>query len=128
MRGKFYENRNWANSFVWGQNHAEGERTNSFLFESNYDFDKNAIFGRFERVEKNSHELVLPAPHPEGKFWVGAYSLGYLRDIYKDKGLDVGLGGMATFNTNPAIISSFYGGTKHGGWQVFLRLRPSKMR
>jgi len=124
----FSANHNWANSFVWGQNHAEGERTNSFLFESNYDFDKNAVFGRFEQVEKNSHELALPAPHPESKFWVGAYSLGYLRDIYKDKGLDVGIGGMATFNTNSPVISSFYGGTKHGGWQVFLRLRPSKMK
>lgn len=122
----FSNNKNWANSFVWGQNATHESRTNAFLYESNYDFGKNAIFGRLEQVQKNAHELVLEAPHPEGNFWVGAYSVGYLREIVKDKGIDVGLGGMATFNTNPASIAPFYGGTKHGGWQVFMRFRPSK--
>lgn len=125
---RFDEKRNWANTFVWGQNHTDEGRTNSFLFESNYEFDKNSIFGRAEQVQKNSHELVLPPPHPEGNFWVGAYSIGYLRDIFKDRGLDVGVGGMATFNTNPSSIESFYGGTRHTGWQFFIRLRPSKMK
>ncbi|HEX8734474.1 MAG TPA: hypothetical protein VF721_04075 [Pyrinomonadaceae bacterium] len=125
---KIDESRNWSNSFVWGQNHSDEGRNNAFLFESNYEFDKNSIFGRLEQVQKNSHELVLPAPHPEGNFWVGAYSLGYMREIFKDKGLDVGIGGVATFNTNPSVIGSFYGGTRHGGWQFFVRLRPSKMK
>lgn len=31
----FSDNKNWASTFVWGQNYANGERTNSFLFESN---------------------------------------------------------------------------------------------
>ena len=118
----------WSNALVWGQNYAERERTNSFLYESNYEFAKNNIFGRLEQVQKNAHELVLPSPHPEGNFWVGAYSLGYVRDVVKDKGIDVGLGGMATFNTNPSSISGFYGGTHHGGWQLFMRFRPSVMK
>ena len=122
----FGEDRNWANTFVWGQNHTADGRTNAFLFESNYEFYNNSIFGRAEQVQKNSHELVLPPPHPEGNFWVQAYSLGYLRDIIKNKGVDVGIGGAATFNFNPSEISGFYGGTKHGGWQVFLRFRPSR--
>jgi hypothetical protein len=109
-------------------NHSDEGRSNAILFESNYEFYKNAIFGRIEQVQKNSHELALAAPHPEGNFWVGAYSIGYLREIIKDKGLDLGLGGMTTFNTNPSGVSSFYVGTKHGGWQVFVRVRPSRMR
>lgn len=123
----FSDTRNWASTFVWGRNSSDDGNNNSFLFESNFDFDKNAVFGRIERVQKNSHELVLPPPHPEGNFWVGAYSVGYLRDVIKNKGLDVGVGAMATFNTNPANIAPFYGGTKHGGWQIFIRIRPSKM-
>lgn len=123
----FSRERNWANTFVWGQNHSDEGRNNAFLYESNYEFGKNNVFGRLEQVQKNSHELVLEAPHPEGNFWVGAYSIGYLRDVVKDKGIDVGIGGMATFNTNPASISSFYGGTRHAGWQFFIRLRPSRM-
>lgn len=123
----FSATRNWASTFVWGRNSSDEGNNNSFLFESNFDFDKNAVFGRIERAQKNSHELVLPPPHPEGNFWIGAYSVGYLRNVIKDKGLDVGVGGMATFNTNPASIAPFYGGTKHGGWQIFIRIRPSKM-
>jgi hypothetical protein len=122
----FGTDRNWANTFVWGQNHTDEGRSNAFLFESNYEFGKNSIFGRAEQVQKNSHELVLPAPHPEGNFWVQAYSLGYIRDVVKDKGIDVGLGGTATLNLNDRSISSFYGGTRHGAWSLFIRLRPSR--
>jgi len=120
--------RNWANSFIWGQNHTDEGRTNSFLYETDFQFRKNSIFGRFERVQKNSHELVLPHPHPEGNFWVGLLSAGYVRDVVKDKGLDIGVGAQATWYTNPAEISNFYGGTNHGGFQIFVRFRPSKMR
>ena len=122
----FSRDRNWSNTFVWGQNSTDEGRTNAFLFESNYEFGKNSIFGRAERVQKNSHELALEAPHPEGNFWVGSYSAGYLRDIVKDKGIDVGIGGMATLGTNPSSIASYYGGTRHGGWQMFVRFRPSR--
>jgi hypothetical protein len=120
--------RNWASTFVWGRNSSDEGNGNSFLFESNYEFDKNAIFGRLEQVQKNAHELVLEEPHPAGNLWVGAYSVGYLREVVKDKGIDVGVGGMATFNTNPSSISSFYGGTTHAGWQFFVRLRPSRTK
>ncbi|MEQ1764513.1 MAG: hypothetical protein ABL984_15390 [Pyrinomonadaceae bacterium] len=124
----FSETKNWASTFVWGQNHKEGHATNSFLFESDYTFGKNSFFGRFEQVQKDGHELALPDTDPihEDTFLLGAYSIGYVRDIIKDKGIDVGLGGMATFNSNPAALIQYYGGTKHSGFQFFLRFRPSK--
>ena len=125
----FRNDRNWSNAFVWGQNHDDEGRTNSFLFESNYQFQKNTIFGRFEEVQKSAHELVLEDEIYHGQnFLVGAYSVGYIRDIVKDKGIDVGLGAMATFNHNPAAIAPVYGGTNHGGFQIFTRFRPSRMR
>lgn len=124
---KFDENRDLASTFVFGQNYANGERTNSLLFESNYDFNKNAVFGRFERVQKSGHDLVLAPALEHSIFWVGSMSMGYVREIIKDKGIDVGLGAMATINTDPAVLVPYYGGTTHGGWQVFMRFRPSKM-
>jgi hypothetical protein len=122
------ENRNWASTFVWGQNRKEGESTNSFLFESDYAFGKNAVFGRFEMVQKDGHELVLDEKDHDRVFLVGAYSIGYVRDLVKDKGLDIGVGGMATFNTNPSDLVPYYGGTRHAGWQLLVRFRPSKMK
>ena len=88
---RFSDMRNWASTFAWGQNYGNGQRTNSFLFETNYDFDKNAVFGRVERVQKSGHDLVLDHPDEHNVFWVGAFSLGYVRDIFSDKGIDVGL-------------------------------------
>lgn len=122
------EDRNFAAAFVWGQNYANRERSNSFLFEGNYDFAKNAVFGRFETVKKSGHDLVLDHPLDHEQFWVNAVSLGYVRDLVQGKGIDVGLGSMVTINHNPSRLAPVYGGTTHGGWQVFLRFRPSKMK
>jgi hypothetical protein len=124
----FDENRNWATTAVWGQNYANGERSNSFLFESNFDFFKNAVFGRLETVKKSGHDLVLAPALEDGQYRVNAFSLGYIRDIVQGKGLDVGLGGMVTANHNPSALAPVYGGTTHGGWQFFMRFRPSKAK
>ena len=124
------KDRNWANSFVWGQNHDDAGRTNSLLYESNYQFRKNSIFGRFERVQKSIHELSAEDffVNDNQKFWVGLLSVGYVRDLVKDKGLDVGLGAQATWYTNPGGLTPVYGGTNHGGFQVFMRFRASRMK
>ena len=124
----FSTDKNWANSFVWGQNYGNGERSNAFLFESNFQFQKNSVFGRAEFVEKSGHELALDHDDEHELYNVRAYSLGYIREIYQDKGLNVGLGAQFTINTNPPSLNQYYGGTTHGGWQVFMRFRPSVMR
>ena len=123
---KYDDNHNWASSFVWGQNYANGERSNSYLAESNYDFEKNAVFGRFETVKKSGQELVLTAPLFNGEYWLNVFKVGYIRDVVQGKGLDVGIGGMFTVDHNPQTLAAVYGGTTHGGWQVYMRFRPSK--
>ena len=125
---KFSDERNWANSFVWGQNYGSGERTNAFLFETDYRFQKNSIFGRLERVQKSGHELALDEIDHDKIFWVGAYSVGYARQLYEDKNLSVGLGAQASFYQNPNGLIPYYGGTNHQGWQIFLRFRSSAMK
>ena len=123
----FDEEHNWASTFLWGQNFANGEGFNSFLFETNYDFYKNAVFGRTETVQKTGHDLVLDAADADRVFRVNAFSVGYVRDLIRNKGINVGLGGMVTINHNPASLTPYYAGTTHGGWQFFMRFRPSKM-
>lgn len=125
---KFGDDKNWASSLVWGQNHGNGERTNAFLFETDYQFRKNSIFGRLERVEKSGHELALDEIDHDKIFWVGAYSLGYVRELYRNKNLNVGLGAQAGIYQNPNGLNAYYGGRKHQSWQIFLRLRPSAMK
>jgi len=122
------ENHNWASTFLWGQNHSNGKSTNSVLFESNYDFFKNAVFGRVETVQKTGHDLVLNPVDLNNIFRVNAFSIGYVRDLVQNKGIDVGLGAMGTLDKNPTTLTPYYGGTTHGGWQIFMRFRPSKSK
>jgi hypothetical protein len=125
---KLGERKNFSGSFVWGQNYANTERTNSFLFEGNYKFDRNTVFGRVERVQKSGHELVLDEIDEHDIFWVGAYSLGYIYDIVQGKSIDVGLGTQVMFNQNPQSLAAYYGGTNHQGFQFFVRFRPSLIK
>jgi hypothetical protein len=122
------DERNWSGAFVWGQNYANGESTNSALFEGSYDFYRNSIFGRFEAVQKSGHDLVLPHPLDHAVYSVKSLSVGYVRDVVRDKGIDVGLGGMLTAGFNGNALRPVYGGNSHGGWQIFTRLRPSRLR
>jgi plastocyanin len=123
----FSAQKNWASSFIWGQNYANGKRTNAFLFESDLNFYRHNIFGRLERVQKSGHELVLDPIDEDKIFWVGAYSLGYVYDVVKGKGIDVGLGSQVTLNQNPSRLVPYYGGTSHQGFQFFIRFRPSRI-
>jgi hypothetical protein len=122
------EDVNWSNALVWGQNNATGEgRTNAYLFETNYQRHANTFYARFERVQKSGHELVLAPPDEERIFNVGSYAFGYVRDLKRNSGWDVGLGAQITFNTNPSTLDSYYGSGGHTGFQIFLRIRPSRL-
>lgn len=120
---------NWSNSFVFGRNNdSNGVRSNSFLVETNLQRRSNTIYARAERVQKSGHELVLPSVDGDRLFPVSSYALGFVRDLKHGKGLDVGLGAQVTFGQNPSSLSSIYGGRSHTGFQVFLRVRPSRLK
>jgi hypothetical protein len=118
---------NWSNTFVWGQNHdtAGQGKTQSFLVESNYQRGPNTVYFRWERVEKSGEELVLNAAADTRIFPVGAYTLGYVRDLTHGDGLDIGLGTQFTINNRPDALDRYYGEDLGYAFQFFLRIRPS---
>jgi hypothetical protein len=118
--------RNWSNTFVWGQNNATGEgKTQSFLIESNYQRGRDTVYLRWERVEKSGHELVLDPPDESHIFPIGGYTIGYVRDLSHGNGLDIGLGTQFTVNDRPDRLDRYYGGNLAYAFQFFLRIRPS---
>ena len=119
---------NWANSFVWGQNDTTGEgKSQSVLVESNFQWKRETVYGRFEYVEKSGHELVLPGADLERIFGVSGWALGYAHDFSHGKGVDVGVGGQFTVYTRPGHLDRYYGDDLGYGLQIFLRVRPSRM-
>jgi Heavy metal binding domain len=120
---------NWSNAFVWGQNRASGgHKTQSFLFESNFQRGRDTVYGRIERVEKPGHELVLDEIDHEKEFPIKAFTIGYIRDLSHGKGIDVGLGGQFTIHDVPAGLDRYYGDDVPIAFQVYLRVRPSLLQ
>jgi hypothetical protein len=108
------------------QNHDTGEgKTQSFLLESNYQHGRDTVYGRWERVEKSGHELVLNPPDESRVFPVSGYTIGYVRDLSHGNGIDIGLGTQFTINDRPDRLDRYYGDDLGYGFQCFLRIRPS---
>lgn len=117
---------NWATSLVWGQNNNTDEgKTQSVLLETNYQRERDTVYGRWELVEKSGHELVLAPRDLDEIFTVNAISIGYVRDLSHANNIDIGLGGQFTFNFWPSELDRYYGGGPGYGFEVFLRVRPS---
>ncbi|HZH31054.1 MAG TPA: hypothetical protein VEY11_09860 [Pyrinomonadaceae bacterium] len=129
---------NVAAAFIWGRNHEshDGEifNLNGYTFETTANFrDRNYLYTRLELVDKS--ELLTHSEadrlgfehdtHPQ--FRVGAYTFGYVRDVWNTDKLSVGLGGDLTFYSKPAILDSLYGGSPRS-YKFFLRLRPGRMK
>ncbi len=117
---------NWSNSFVWGQNNDTGQgKTQSFLVESDYQRGRDTVYFRWEHVEKSGHELVLNDAADTRVFPVGAYRLGYVRDLSHGNGVDIGLGTQFTINNRPDTLDRYYGDDLGYAFEFFLRIRPS---
>ncbi len=118
---------NWATSLVWGQNDDTHEgKTESVLIETNYQRERDTVYGRWERVEKSGHELVLASADLAEIFPVNAVSIGYVRDLSHGNKIDIGLGGQFTIDFWPEELDRYYGGGPGYGFEVFLRIRPSR--
>ena len=101
-------------------------KAESVLLETDYQRERDTIYARWELVEKSGHELVLAPVDLEKIFTVNAISLGYVRDLSHGDGVDVGIGGQFTLDFWPGGLDRYYGDGPGYGFQVFLRLRPSR--
>jgi hypothetical protein len=118
---------NWATSLVWGQNDDTHEgKTESVLIETSYQHERDTVYGRWERVEKSGHELVLASGDLNEIFPVNAISIGYVRDLSHGDKIDIGLGGQFTIDFWPEELDRYYGNGPGYGFEVFLRIRPSR--
>jgi hypothetical protein len=129
---------NLAAAFIWGRNHEshDGEtfNLNGYTFETTAIFlDRNYLYTRLELVDKS--ELLRHAEldqlgfdhdtHPQ--FRIGAYTFGYLRDVWNTERMSVGVGGDFTFYSKPAILDAVYGNSPKS-YKFFVRIRPGRMK
>ena len=118
-----YSKAGWSSSVVWGRNHdtATHHDNNSYLAESVLPIAKNNfITGRIELVDKD--ELFVPV---FGTFRIGAYTLGYTRDIKLFSYVQTGIGANLSAYSLPDAIKPTYGNRPVGG-NIFIRFRLRK--
>jgi len=123
-----------TSAFVWGVNRpSDSKATNSILVENETIFDKkNTVFGRAELVQKTGEDLVLDETTIQNasgtRFNVGAFQLGYIRELTRLRWATIGLGAAGTLNFVPASLEGAYGSRNPIGTFVFVRLRPFHLK
>jgi hypothetical protein len=121
----------WSSSAIWGRVHSTGTQhnLNSYLAESVLPVSaRDFITGRIELVDKD--ELFSAQPELEAHidalygstFRVGAYTIGYTRDIGVFAGIETGIGANLETYSLPSAIKPYYGNHPLGG-NVFVRFR-----
>jgi hypothetical protein len=119
----------WSHALIWGQNNAtDGERSNAYLYETEYRRDGNAVFARFDHVQKSGRDLVLGPALAGPLYDLGAYTVGFVHDLPHKPGKTVaGVGLDVTLNSKPAALNPVYGAGTPLSFEVFYRLRPAPL-
>lgn len=117
-------------TLVWGYNRYNSEhKEHSVLLESAWTQKKNAIYGRYEFVEKSVEELNLNEAvfdHDE-KFPVNAVTAGINRQLFAIGKTNISLGTQATLYFSPKALENLYG-KNPWAFEAFLRIYPGLMR
>ena len=121
----------WSTSLIWGRNHKTANRsnTNSYLLESVAPVTpRNFITGRIELVDKDElfdtqPELKQRLERTAGSsFRIGAYTLGYTRDLGLFRSIATGVGANFSVYSTPEAIHPYFGSHPMGA-NVYLRFR-----
>jgi hypothetical protein len=121
-----YTRANWSSSLIWGRAHftATDRNLNSYLAETAVPISrKNFLTGRIELVDKD--ELFADDPQSplySNTFRIGAYTMGYTRDIALFNYVETGIGANFSLYSLPDAIKPYYGAHPVGG-NIFIRLR-----
>ena len=109
---------------IWGLNDKGADhQEHSFLLEGNYQFSKNALYTRYEYVQKSKEELDLDNSYPHRNFKIHGFSLGYNRQVLQIKKADIAAGTQFTVNGVDKDLRLLYGKTPVG-LQVYIQIRP----
>jgi hypothetical protein len=121
----------WSTSLIWGRNHKtiDKRNLNSYLLESVMPIHrKNFVTGRIELIDKD--ELFNDQPDLEAQldrtigstFRIGAYTIGYTRDIGTFHSMETGIGANFTTYSTPDAIKPYYGNRPVAA-VIYLRVR-----
>ncbi|MCM5527311.1 hypothetical protein [Parasegetibacter sp. NRK P23] len=116
-------------ALVWGYNYQDAQhKEHAVLAESAYAFGKNAVYGKYEFVQKSTHELSLDEAvyGHDAIFNINALTLGLNRRLLTLGKTDFSIGTQATFYGAGKKLEPVYG-KNPWSYQVFFRINPGRM-
>ena len=110
-------------------NKLKGENgENAALLEASYHLKKFAFYGKYEYVQKSTHELNLNETiYGDNLFNVNAYTLGINYDLLQLKKTNIAVGSHFTFYKEDKELYGLYG-KNPTALEVYLRIYPSLMK
>jgi hypothetical protein len=122
---RFKEKSFIASSLIWGYNRSsEKENLHSLLAESNLRLKPLSIYGRYEWVEKDAHELQLLSFDEHTRFQIHAITLGLNVPIIERLNTELSIGSQVTLNVPDNKLKPIYGNYPLSA-QVYLKLTPA---
>jgi hypothetical protein len=114
-----------ASAFIWGHNRVDAHhKEHSFLLENNLQLNRNAIYHRYELVEKSAEELDLDHDVFNARNYdVHAFTLGYNRTLHSFRWIDIVAGSQGTVYFPAKQLKPLYGSAPLA-LQFYIQLRP----
>ncbi len=112
-------------TLIWGLNDkGPDHKEHSVLLEENFQFRKNAVFSRYEFIQKSAEELDLENQLGHAAFNVHSFSVGYNRSLFNKSNIELTAGTKITLNMPAEELKVLYGNMPVG-FQFYFQLRPS---
>jgi hypothetical protein len=114
---------------VWGMNKQRDENgEHAALLEASYRVNKLALYGKYEFVQKSTHELNLDEDvYGDALFNVNAYTIGANYDLLQLHKTKIAVGSHFAFYNDPSKLYSLYG-KNPVALELYLRIYPSRMK
>jgi hypothetical protein len=125
---------------AWGRNQKLGGSYDAYLAELTRTIGRaGAIFWRVESTQVETDVLRTGVHTFQGgrknahiieegrRDFVGAFSLGATKTVFRPASWDIAAGGMVTAYAVPGALAPFYGEQPPWSFQVFVRIRPPSM-
>jgi len=114
-------------AFVWGYNDEVGlHQEQSVLTEVNYQFNRTALYSRYEWVDKSAEELQLTSIGDK-LFSIQSLTLGVNRSLASWLKTNIALGAQGAFSFIPSLLETFYGRNPFSA-EIYIRIIPQLMK
>ena len=114
-----------SSTLAWGLNvNHPGYNEHSILVESNFHWNRWALYTRYEWVQKDVEELQMQPNYYSGLFNIHALTLGSNVRVFSIINTDLAFGAQFTINIPDKYLASVYG-TLPVGMQVYLHITPA---